>query len=445
MFVKIPECKSFTAPYALFASIPFIGHMNPLLLQAKELARRGWHVEIVSTSEIANHVEANIHSYQNIKFIDLGTTENYSYLSEIKQRVSEEKLFWKSSLLIMDGLELFWPIFFDGLKLIVKQKRPDVIVADFVTAGALTLAEVEEIKIVVNNPDLLTTISMAYLPPAYKVPMPFTGHSVHHMPWHTLFSYPVLRWLGGQIAQETIGRKLNKFRTSKGLGKININLSWKNYTVLINSAFGLEYQRPLPSNILMIGPMLSESVEPLDIETQKWLEIDLPVVYVNLGTVAMPSPDLIERMYNAFADAPFRVWWILRSQMQKNLPQNRPENIRIDHWGPSPLSVLRHPNVRAFVSHCGINSVHESLAAGTPIVGIPLFADQFDMAMRVQDACVGLFLDKTKFTSSQLRAVIENVLSDSSFLEPISFIQETFCQACGASKAADIIEAVSKK
>ena len=43
--------------YALFVSIPLIGHLNPLIPQAEALARRGWRVALASTSEVRSHVE----------------------------------------------------------------------------------------------------------------------------------------------------------------------------------------------------------------------------------------------------------------------------------------------------------------------------------------------------------------------------------------------------
>jgi len=48
-------------------------------------------------------------------------------------------------------------------------------------------------------------------------------------------------------------------------------------------------------------------------------------------------------------------------------------------------SVLNHQNVRCFVSHGGANSVHEALAAGTAIVPLPFFDDQFYIAMRLEE------------------------------------------------------------
>jgi hypothetical protein len=45
--------------YALFVSVPLVGHMNPLLRQAEELARRGYDVALASTSEARSYVEGS--------------------------------------------------------------------------------------------------------------------------------------------------------------------------------------------------------------------------------------------------------------------------------------------------------------------------------------------------------------------------------------------------
>jgi UDP:flavonoid glycosyltransferase YjiC (YdhE family) len=114
--------------------------------------------------------------------------------------------------------------------------------------------------------------------------------------------------------------------------------------------------------------------------------------------------------------------------------------VRIEPWVASQIGVLAHPNVGVFVSHCGINSVHESLYAGTPIVGLPMLADQRDMAMRVADAGVGLLLDKRHFSGEALRSAIHAVLHEPRFRSNIVPIQSSFALAGGVRRAADLIE-----
>jgi UDP:flavonoid glycosyltransferase YjiC (YdhE family) len=46
--------------------------------------------------------------------------------------------------------------------------------------------------------------------------------------------------------------------------------------------------------------------------------------------------------------------------------------------------------VKAFVSHCGLNSLFEGLATGTPILAMPFGGDQPVNAQHVEDKGLGL-------------------------------------------------------
>jgi MGT family glycosyltransferase len=154
----------------------------------------------------------------------------------------------------------------------------------------------------------------------------------------------------------------------------------------------------------------------------------------------MASERFLGALLEGFAAEDFRVLWSLRESQHALLPARLPDNVRVEAWVPSPVGLLAHPNVKVFVSHCGINSVHESLYAGTPIVGIPLFGDQLDMGLRVQDAGVGLLLGKSRLTPAELRHAIRRILSDDSFGRRIPEIQSSFALAGGVRRAADLIE-----
>jgi UDP:flavonoid glycosyltransferase YjiC (YdhE family) len=87
-----------------------------------------------------------------------------------------------------------------------------------------------------------------------------------------------------------------------------------------------------------------------------------------------------------------------------------------------------------------MNSVHESIAAGTPVLGIPMFVDQLDWAVRVSDAGAGLWLDKTRFGAGDIRAGILTLLEDARFDGGIAALQRAFAEAGGVHRAADLIE-----
>lgn len=282
---------------ALFVSIPFVGHITPLLRQAEELARRGWQVRIASAEEIRAFVEADSCTAQGVRFISLGKLSQFQdELSRIEQVSANDSFFPRTSFEILNALSLIWGIYFDALLKIIRAEQPDVMIVDFVTRAGADIAEAERIPVVINNPDLLVTISVAYLPLDYDVPLPYLGHSVHQMPWHRRWSYPLLRWLSGVLVELTAARKLNQLRATKGLKKVTMNQVWAQHPVMVNSAFGLEYRRPLPPNVEMVGPMLPMAIDPLPTEVEDWLVDGLPVVYVNLGTIAIASPEQISAL-----------------------------------------------------------------------------------------------------------------------------------------------------
>ena len=47
----------------------------------------------------------------------------------------------------------------------------------------------------------------------------------------------------------------------------------------------------------------------------------------------------------------------------------------VSPWVPQ-LAVLAHPATKLFVTHAGLNSMHEALAAGKPMLAMPYSADQ---------------------------------------------------------------------
>jgi UDP:flavonoid glycosyltransferase YjiC (YdhE family) len=428
--------------YALFTAVPLVGHINPLLQQAETLQRRGWRVAIASTSEMADHVARE---HPTLPFMDLGALGGIaSQLKRDQESASLDVNFPRGALRIVRGLTTVWPMMFDGLTAAVRRERPDVMVVDLLSSAGMCVAEANVIPFVVNNPDLLACLPVQMLPPADHLPMLFSGQSVHDVRPLQKCIAPLLRRLAAMLAAATLGRDLNRLRRGRGLYPIKIHEMLRGRPILVDGAFGLEYERKLPPNIHMTGPMLPAQLAPLPEEMRVWLEQDPPVVYVNLGTLAVaPRRQLLE-MFHGLTGGSFRVLWILKAAQAAALPRPSPTEIRIQDWGPAPLSILSHPNVCAIVSHCGINSVYEAVHSGKPIVGIPMLADQRDMGARIADAGVGVCLDKTRFRAKDLRQGLDCVLQDPSFTLHLGRLRQTLARAGGTRRAADLIEEASR-
>jgi MGT family glycosyltransferase len=429
--------------YALFTAIPLVGHINPLLRQAEALQRRGHQVAFAGASEVRAHVLSEAPA---VRFIDLGPLGPIAReLREAQERASMDPSFVRGTQRIVDSLWRVWPGMYDGLRAAMAAEPPDVVVADLFSSAGLSAAEAAGVPCVVNNPDLLGAISPKILPPADHLPMLFSGLSPRQLTvWHRLAA-PLVRRAAAAYTSIAVGRRLNALRASRGLPPVDVHEMLRDRQVLVDGAFGIEYERPLPSNVAMVGAMLPERMPALPLELAAWLANGTPVVYVNLGTLAVAPDAQLAKMAEAFTANPAcRTLWILRPDHASRLPSPGSAALRVLDWGPAPAAVLSHPNVKVFVSHCGINSVYESIHAGTPIVGIPMFADQRDMAVRVADAGIGVWLDKRRFTAAALHGAIRRVLDDGAFAQAIPAAQQALAAAGGARRAADLIERAAR-
>ncbi|XP_057855813.2 putative UDP-rhamnose:rhamnosyltransferase 1 [Cryptomeria japonica] len=60
---------------------------------------------------------------------------------------------------------------------------------------------------------------------------------------------------------------------------------------------------------------------------------------------------------------------------QRLVDRTNGRGLVVTEWAPQ-LYILNHPSTRAFLSHCGWNSVTESLRFGVPFVALPIQYEQ---------------------------------------------------------------------
>lgn len=121
-----------------------------------------------------------------------------------------------------------------------------------------------------------------------------------------------------------------------------------------------------------------------------------------------------------FAALPCKVLWRLT---QKEVPdtaaikaQNLGNNTQIMTWMPQN-DVLAHPNLKAFLSHVGINSMYEAIYHGKPIIAIPFFGDQGSNADRVVAKGLGVKINKLGIKSPAFRQALMAVLTEDKYTE----------------------------
>lgn len=87
----------------------------------------------------------------------------------------------------------------------------------------------------------------------------------------------------------------------------------------------------------------------------------------------------------------------------------KPENVFIGTWLPQD-DILAHPNLKLFISHCGLGGVSEAKHHGVPIIGLPVYGDQEKNAEEVENEGWGIKMDLTELTESSLTESIYNIL-----------------------------------
>ncbi|HEY7455103.1 MAG TPA: glycosyltransferase [Thermoleophilaceae bacterium] len=176
---------------------------------------------------------------------------------------------------------------------------------------------------------------------------------------------------------------------------------------------------------------------------------DEPLVYVTFGSVA-GGFDEAARVYSlalaAVADLPARVLLTVGRELDLSTLPPAPGNVRIEPWVPQQ-DVL--PHAAAAVVHGGSGSTLGALAAGVPLVVLPLFADQPMNARRVAEVGAGIAVvpdreDPPK-TLAELRAAIETVLAEPSFGERARELAAELAGEPPVDEAVALLERIAKR
>jgi MGT family glycosyltransferase len=95
----------------------------------------------------------------------------------------------------------------------------------------------------------------------------------------------------------------------------------------------------------------------------------------------------------------------------------------------------------AVVSHAGVNTVLDAIAARTPILALPIAFDHPGMAARMLHAGVGLSASYRFATSSAIERKVRRLLDEPGFAPRLDALSGAVLRAGGTARAADIVEA----
>ena len=381
----------------VFFCIPAHGHTNPTLGIVSELVRRGHAVWYYSYTPFREKIES-----LGAAFI---ACDDYD---------TEQKLTPKDAAKIGKDLALSTRVLVDttlALDEMVCQKmqelKPDCIVADSMAVWGKAVA------LKLGIPFVSSTTTFAFNQYSAKI-----------------MKQSIAQMISMVISMPKINRDIKRLQ-DKGYPINNVLDILQNdnqtNTIVYTSPEFQPCSETFSDKYAFVGP----SVRPITEEIAKTRE---KLIYISMGTVVNDSLKFYKKCIAALAGTEYQVIMSVGNLVHIEDLGVLPENISVKRF-VDQIAVLNKADV--FLSHCGMNSVNESLYYQVPLVMYPQTPEQSGVAARVAQLGAGIFLEKA--APHAIRETIEHVLNTPSYRESAAAVSDGFKRCSGAKGAADKI------
>lgn len=183
-----------------------------------------------------------------------------------------------------------------------------------------------------------------------------------------------------------------------------------------------------------VGPSISSRLTPdhCDLSVIQGKE----VIYISMGTVFNQAIDFYKLCFEAFGNTDYMIVMSIGNKVQVYDLGDIPQNFIVNNYVPQ-MDVLQYTKI--FITHGGMNSAHEGLYYGVPLIVIPQSADQPIIAEQVVNIGAGIQLQMQGLTATELREAVERVLTLPSFKKAVATVKDAFRTSGGSHQAVNEI------
>ena len=404
-------------------AVPAIpGHLNPATTLGRELQRRGHHVTVFAFADGEDRVRA-----AGLEFCAVApdlfppgavrrTTAELGKLHGFKALRFTVNWFKRSSQAWMRELP--------GL---LQQHSIDLLLADQTEPGAFTVGE--HLKV----PTVILCNALAIHPdpnvPPFPTPWPAPTSRLERL--NIRWTYTFMSLLCSDFHAG-----VNARRRIWQLKRIPIQITvLPQFTHLSQQPAWFDFPRTMPRNFHYTGPWHRHS----DAEQPPfpWEKLDgRPMIYASLGTLQ----NRVEATFRAIAEAcvglDAQLVIALGSKTRTDLPQ-LPGDPVVVPFAPQ-VALLKRASL--VITHAGLNTALETLAAGVPMVALPITNDQPGVAARLRHLGVAEVLPMDGLRVDRLRAAVQKMLGDETARSRVRDFSSRLKQTDGVSHAADLVE-----
>ena len=384
-----------------FFCIPAHGHTNPTLGVVRELVRRGHQVRYYSFDLMREKIEA-----AGAEFVSCEPYMAEPDLDKDQQEQVGNDIALAARLLVDTTLALD-----EMISSQLREWQPDCIVADSMALWGKAAARK------LNVPFVSSTTTFAFNRYSARVMKGSLGDL-----------------LGLLLKAPRANREIRRLRDRGYPIKSFMDILQNDdsvHTVVYTSPEFQPCSDTFSDKYVFVGP----SVRPAETELE---QSGKKLIYISMGTV-VSCPELYRNCVQALRDLDCQVIFSLGDHVQASelgqLPDHMKAYPRVDQ-----MAVLARADL--FLTHCGMNSVNESLWSSVPMVLFPRTREQEGVANRTEELGAGLRLEET--SPEAIRAAVERVLNDPSYRENAHRLGRSFRDCPGAAGAADKILSVCR-
>lgn len=392
---------------ALFFSVPAHGHINPSLPLVAELVRHG-HEITYFTSEAYRHRVADTGA---IVQIYAGVEDDYFEVRGLDGSIPQ-----KAALALLTTTKTILPMLLEA----VNEIKPDYILYDCMCPWGYFVAQVMG----------LPSVSSASL-------MPLSPRVMLNWRMLRLFLPMLAKGFGAGIEANRLSKELGRQYNVKPLTMMNILNAPGDLIISYSSAAYVPLAHTLPDNVKFVGWTTIEN----NSDEHFVHDSERPLIYVSLGTVINENKGFYELCIIALGGMPYEVLITTGGRFSPEQFGTLPENITIKSWVPQ-AQVLQQAAL--FITHGGLNSIHEGLYCDLPLLVVPQQTEQTFNAMRVVELGAGLMLEQDTVTVTAIRESVVQLLSVDHYEAQAQRLGETLRSAGGVTKAVDEIEKMMK-
>lgn len=406
---------------------PVAGHIHPFGALGRELIARGHRVTLIQMEDVRARA-----AEQGLEFAVVGAADHPA--GSLPQSLAQlGRLAGLNALrFTIEAVRRTTNMICRDAPAVVRSCGIDLLLVDQTEPAGGSVAEYSGLPFV-------TVCNALALNREPDVPPPFTGWAFRKNKWaraRNSLGYAIYDWRMSPVMQV-----LSNWRKRWGLeplGKPDDSFSGLAQISQMTRAFDFPRKR-LPPEFTYTGPLRRRTPGA---GSFPWEKLDgRPLIYASLGTLQHGKREIFRCFAQACASLDVQLVIAHNGGLDPVAAAELPGRPLTVDYAPQ-REILERASVA--LTHAGLNTVLDALAAGVPIVATPITYEQPAIAARIEAGGVGMSIARGRLNPRAIRESVQRILREPVWRERARVAAEEIRKAGGVAKAASIVESVGE-